>query len=170
MRAIVLATSLSLGLLAGCANLAPDYVRPALPVPATVDGRHAGTQVLGELEWQRVVADMRLRKTIELALSNNRDLRIAALNIEKARAQYQIERAPGFPAVNATASGNSALNGFGLVLSLLCIITGFWHQQTVGWEESKVLFTISFLMGAAHFGFYMIRVYRHAGQKEIPRQ
>ena len=44
--------------------------------------------------------------------------------------------------------GNSALNGFGLVLSLLCIITGFWHQQTVGWEESKVLFTISFLMGA----------------------
>ena len=66
--------------------------------------------------------------------------------------------------------GNSALNGFGLVLSLLCIITGFWHQQTVGWEESKVLFTISFLMGAAHFGFYMIRVYRHAGQKEIPRQ
>lgn len=66
--------------------------------------------------------------------------------------------------------GNSALNGFGLVLSLLCIITGFWHQQTVGWEESKVLFTISFLMGAAHFGFYMIRVYRHTGQKEIPRQ
>lgn len=66
--------------------------------------------------------------------------------------------------------GNSALNGFGLVLSLLCIITGFWHQQTVGWEESKVLFTISFLMGAAHFGFYMIRVYRHAWQKEIPRQ
>lgn len=66
--------------------------------------------------------------------------------------------------------GNSALNGFGLVLSLLCIITGFWHQQTVGWEESKVLFTISFLMGAAHFGLYMIRVYRHAGQKEIPRQ
>lgn len=66
--------------------------------------------------------------------------------------------------------GNSALNGFGLVLSLLCIITGFWHQQTVGWEESKVLFTISFLMGAAHFWFYMIRVYRHAGQKEIPRQ
>ena len=66
--------------------------------------------------------------------------------------------------------GDSALNGFGLVLSLLCIITGFWHQQTVGWEESKVLFTISFLMGAAHFGFYMIRVYRHAGQKEIPRQ
>lgn len=66
--------------------------------------------------------------------------------------------------------GNSALNGFGLVLSLLCIITGFWHQQTVGWEESKVLFTISFLMGAAHFGFYMIRVYCHAGQKEIPRQ
>ena len=66
--------------------------------------------------------------------------------------------------------GNSALNGFGLVLSLLCIITGFWHQQTVGWEESKVLFTISFLMGDAHFGFYMIRVYRHAGQKEIPRQ
>ena len=103
-------SALCLGLLAGCANLAPDYARPALPVPASVDGRNVAEQTLGELDWLRVVAEPRLRKTIELALANNRDLRIAALNIEKARAQYQIERAASFPAVNATASGNSALN------------------------------------------------------------
>ena len=103
-------SALCLGLLAGCANLAPDYARPVLPVPATVDGRNVAEQTLGELDWLSVVAEPRLRKTIELALANNRDLRIAALNIEKARAQYQIERAASFPAVNATASGNSALN------------------------------------------------------------
>ena len=66
--------------------------------------------------------------------------------------------------------GNSALNGFGLVLSLLCIITGFWHQQTVGWEESKVHITKSFFKGAATFGIYKIWVSRHDGIFEIPRQ
>ena len=96
-------------LLAGCANLAPDYARPQLPVPATVDGAGAAaTQALGDLEWRRVITDERLKNTVELALANNRDLRIAVLNIEKARAQYRIESAARFPAVDATADGNSS--------------------------------------------------------------
>jgi multidrug efflux system outer membrane protein len=109
MRRPVLVSSLiCLSLLAGCANLAPDYARPELPVPATVDGRSASTQAPVALDWQRVITAERLRKTVELALTNNRDLRIAALNIEKARAQYGIEDAARYPALNATASGNSA--------------------------------------------------------------
>ena len=98
-------------LLAGCANLAPDYARPQLPVPATVDGAGVGAAAaptLGDLEWRRVITDERLKNTVELALANNRDLRIAVLNIEKARAQYRIESAARFPAVDATADGNSA--------------------------------------------------------------
>jgi multidrug efflux system outer membrane protein len=105
-----------LSLLAGCANLAPNYARPELPVPATVDGRSAGenaktgatAQSFTQPEWQTLVTDARLRQVIELAIANNRDLRIAALNIEKARAQYRIEDAARYPAVDASGSGTSS--------------------------------------------------------------
>ena len=99
-----------LALLAGCANLAPDYARPELPVPATVDGRSATASAAIDLDWQHVITNERLKKTVELALTNNRDLRIAALNIEKARAQYQIQEAALYPAVSATAGGTSTRN------------------------------------------------------------
>ena len=46
-------------------------------------------------------------KLIEIALANNRDLRVAALNVERARAQFQIQRADQWPTVNATAQGVS---------------------------------------------------------------
>ena len=95
-------------LLAGCANLAPDYARPELPVPATVDGQNATAKALADIEWQKVVTDDRLKQTIELALANNRDLRIAALNIQTARAQYRIEDAALYPEVNATLAGTSS--------------------------------------------------------------
>ena len=98
-----------LALLAGCANLAPDYARPELPVPASLD--HAAAPSVpstARLDWQAVVTDARLKKTVELALANNRDLRIAALNIEKARAQYQIQDAALYPTVSGTLSGSSA--------------------------------------------------------------
>ncbi len=47
-----------------------------------------------------------MQKLIALALENNRDLRVAALNIERFRAQYQIQRSDLFPKVDATAGGN----------------------------------------------------------------
>ena len=110
MRIFKLTISLlSLSLLASCANLAPDYARPELPVPASLDISSAQlTQSTARLDWQEVITDTRLKKTIELALTNNRDLRIAALNIEKARAQYQIEESALYPTVSASASGTSS--------------------------------------------------------------
>jgi len=108
MRRSALACSLlCLSLLAGCANLAPDYTRPELPVPTTVDGAAATTKTFVQPSWQRLVTDKRLRNVVELAVSNNRDLRIAALNIDKARAQYRIEDAARYPSVDASASGTS---------------------------------------------------------------
>jgi multidrug efflux system outer membrane protein len=56
------------------------------------------------LGWRDFFIDPRLQKLIEQALANNRDLRVAAMNTEKARAQYQIQRADLFPSVSATAS------------------------------------------------------------------
>ena len=108
------ASALALLALAGCTSLAPDYARPALPVPATLNGtngpnRSEGTALApetGPMGWQEFLQEPRLRELVALALQNNRDLRVAVLAIEKARAQYGVEQSNRFPAVGATAAGN----------------------------------------------------------------
>ncbi|MBI3144221.1 MAG: efflux transporter outer membrane subunit, partial [Pseudogulbenkiania sp.] len=105
---------LAAALLAGC-SLAPTYQRPAAPVSGQwpsgpAYGGDAATQaaaksgVAADIGWREFFADARLQKLIELALANNRDLRVAMLNVEQTRAQYQIQRADLFPAIDATAS------------------------------------------------------------------
>ncbi|MGF6127583.1 multidrug efflux system outer membrane protein [Pseudomonas frederiksbergensis] len=95
--------------LGGC-SLIPDYQRPAAPVapqypqsaayaPAQADGNAA------EQGWRDQFRDPALQQLIQSALSNNRDLRVAALNVEAYRAQYQIQRADLYPAVSASGSG-----------------------------------------------------------------
>ena len=56
--------------------------------------------------------------------------------------------------------GHQTLNMIGIVLSILCVITGLWHQQTVGWEESKILLIISFVFAFTHLAFYMVRIWK----------
>ncbi|MGD0235555.1 MAG: AdeC/AdeK/OprM family multidrug efflux complex outer membrane factor [Syntrophorhabdales bacterium] len=93
---------------AGC-TMAPHYTRPAPPVPAEWPSGPAYKGVAGgptdqaaaDIGWREFYADERLRKVIVLALNNNRDLRVAALNIERARGLYRIQRAELFPSVNA---------------------------------------------------------------------
>ncbi|WP_026437269.1 efflux transporter outer membrane subunit [Acidovorax sp. JHL-9] len=103
---------LALLTLAGCTSLAPDYARPALPVPATLPGAEGqpGTPVpdSGPMGWQDFLQEPRLRELVALALQNNRDLRVAVLAIEKARAQYGVEQSNRFPAVGATGAGTRA--------------------------------------------------------------
>ncbi|MBN2517140.1 MAG: efflux transporter outer membrane subunit [Deltaproteobacteria bacterium] len=99
--------------LGGC-TLAPSYTRPASPVPdawpigAAYDEITAADKLPAaqEVAWQEVFTDERLQKVIEIAVTNNRDLRLAALNVEKARALYGIQRAELFPVVNAAGSGS----------------------------------------------------------------
>lgn len=91
------------GLLSGCVNLAPNYSRPDLPVPAAVDGsKSTQTTKMTVPKWQDVVTEERLRKVIQLALENNRNLRIAGLNVDKARATYGITNAERFPSIQAS--------------------------------------------------------------------
>lgn len=107
------ASALALLALAGCTSLAPDYARPMLPVPATLNGTNGpngseGTALApetGPMGWQEFLQEPRLRELVALALQNNRDLRVAVLAIEKARAQYGVEQSNRFPAVGATAAG-----------------------------------------------------------------
>lgn len=107
--AVVMAIS-AMAALSGCANLAPDFMRPAAPIPATwpetgsavVGNGNDSGKTLAEIGWQEFFSDNRLKQLVELSLQNNRDLRVAALNIERARAQYQIADANRFPAINAS--------------------------------------------------------------------
>lgn len=91
--------------LAGC-SFAPTYERPAAPVAlAWPSGEGEAGALVSEMDWRDFAMDARLREAIELALANNRDLRVATLNIEQVRAQYQIQRAARLPTLNAVATG-----------------------------------------------------------------
>lgn len=95
--------------LSGCINLAPDYQTPVAPVPAQWPAAQATSgNAAADIGWEAFFTDARLRDTLKLALGNNRDLRVAALDIEKARAQYRITQADLFPSVSASASGTRA--------------------------------------------------------------
>ena len=97
----------------GC-SLAPQYTQPHAPVPATWPSGPAyeaaeGTTdaaAAGEIPWREFFVDERLQQVIRAALENNRDLRLAALNVQRARALYGIQRAALYPAVDATANGS----------------------------------------------------------------
>jgi multidrug efflux system outer membrane protein len=110
-----LATPLVLAMaLGGCMSLAPTYERPAAPVAAAfpvIPGAAASpatNTAASAIAWESFFADARLKQLIGLALANNRDLRVAILNIEQARAQYQIRRADTLPTVAVGVSGSRA--------------------------------------------------------------
>lgn len=98
-------------LLSAC-SLAPDYQRPELPVAQAWPAGQAYEGIEGvidadveQVKWQSFFLSKPMQRVIDLALANNRDLRVAALRIEQARAAYQIERAAFVPALNVTGSG-----------------------------------------------------------------
>ncbi len=102
-------------LLAGCGSLAPTYERPAAPVPAQLplaaaEAASVAAAPAAPLAWQDFVRDPAPRRLVELALANNRDLRVAALNVERARAQLDVSLADRYPTVGVGISANSAPN------------------------------------------------------------
>ncbi|WP_082988248.1 efflux transporter outer membrane subunit [Bordetella bronchialis] len=99
--------------LAGC-TLMPDYERPAAPIDAAYPSGPAyrsanqaavppGGVPAADVGWRDFFTDPVLQRVIMLSLQNNRDLRVAALNVEAARAQYRIQRSELFPSVAAGA-------------------------------------------------------------------
>ena len=61
--------------------------------------------------------------------------------------------------MQAHRKGETALNLIGIALSVLCVITGLWHQQTVGWDETKVLLGISFVFAFTHMAYFLRRLH-----------
>ncbi|HEY9104174.1 efflux transporter outer membrane subunit [Chitinimonas sp.] len=104
MRLIALPLLLALS---ACA-MTPALVKPDAPIAATYPvalgaGRE---QAIGDLGWKTIFADPRLQRLIELALLNNRDLKLATLNAEAVQSQYRIARAARLPTVEAVGSAS----------------------------------------------------------------
>lgn len=135
-RTAILIIAIAIAGLAGC-SMAPRYSRPEAPVstawptgPAYKDvTEESADKTATDIPWQEFFVNPQLQQLIGLALANNRDLRVAALNIEKSRAQFRIQRSDLFPKVDAGTSANyqrlaEDFSGTGLPMDL--------HQYTVG--------------------------------------
>lgn len=106
MKHSILLTFAVTAVLSAC-TMEPHYSRPtaAGPVPATWNGNAAGkadTASVADIGWRQFFPDPVLQRLIQLALANNRDLRVAVLNVQAAQAQYRIQRADLFPTIEAS--------------------------------------------------------------------
>ncbi len=104
--ALPMFSALTLTILAGC-TMEPKYNRPALPVASnwtTSKGVDAGK--IQDIGWSQFFNQPDMKQVITLALANNRDLRVAALNVDTARATFQIDRAALLPTLDGTADGS----------------------------------------------------------------
>lgn len=94
-------SSLALALTA-CQSLRAPQPEAQANIPPTYIAEQSAASIAAQ-GYQDFFADERLKQVIDLALQNNRDLRTAALNIEKAQQQYQITRNGQLPTVGVNA-------------------------------------------------------------------
>ena len=97
-------------LLAGCVSLAPKYQAPELPIPQqfSLSGNGLVPQTRGYQDsgWRTFFADPQIQRLIDEALRNNRDLRMATLKVQEARAQYRITDADRYPQLNGASQAS----------------------------------------------------------------
>lgn len=80
----------------------------------------------------------------------------ACYGVKHSKLEHNVKRRKGLTILNMT----------GIALSVLSVITGLWHQQTVGWEEDKTLLAISFAFAFTHCAFYMVRIWKQTSEKK----
>ncbi|MEG2569679.1 MAG: TolC family protein, partial [Acinetobacter sp.] len=97
-------------ILTGCVSLAPEYERPALPVPQQFSlsrndlvPASAGYQDTG---WKTFFVDPQARRFIAEALRDNPDLKMATLKVQEAQAQYNVTDADRYPQLNASSDAS----------------------------------------------------------------
>jgi multidrug efflux system outer membrane protein len=144
-----IATAVAL-LAAGC-SLQPTYQQPDAPVSASFPsgaaydrqpdasstasgGRSANALAAADIGWRNFFADARLQRIEELALKNNRDLRVSMLNVEAAQAQYQITRAGLFPSIDAVASKDRSRTPLNLSSSGRTVSNTYSVGLNASWE------------------------------------
>lgn len=108
MRQLKLISLSVIFILTGCLSLAPGYRQPTSPVPQQFSlsqnqlvAPPAGYQETG---WRAFFADPQVKSLIATALVNNRDLRMATLKVQEARAQYGVTDADRYPQLDASTS------------------------------------------------------------------
>jgi len=111
-KSITILLTVLVAFAAGC-TLIPKYDQPKPAVPETWTAGVSSTVKTGgtaavDIPWRDFFADKQLKKVIEQALTNNYDLRIAVLSVEKARALYGIQRSAVIPTVGVLASGDKS--------------------------------------------------------------
>jgi len=133
---------LSLGVMLGGCTMMPKYEQPAAPVNGSWPNGSApsGTNTAAEIDWREFFDDPRLQILIRLALENNRDLRVAALRVEQARAQYRIQRAELYPGVQGAATALrqkfsgavTAFNGGNAITTYTLQVDAAWEADLFG--------------------------------------
>lgn len=105
----ILALAATTAVLAGC-SLAPPYARPqgaappAWPQGGIYPAASADAPDVSAIGWRDFFTDERLRQVIARGIANNRDLRVAAANVLRAREQFRIQRADRLPTIAASGS------------------------------------------------------------------
>ena len=131
-------------LIAGC-SLQPVYERPSAPVAgayptgdaykSSTGGSGSTTLPAADIGWRDFLTDPRLQRLVEMGLANNRDLRVAALNVAQTQAQYRIQRAALFPQISGFADSSSSRTPASLSVTSNATVT---HDYSVGlsaaWE------------------------------------
>jgi multidrug efflux system outer membrane protein len=109
MRALKSLAAMGVSAALAACTMAPRFEKPAAPIAAAFEqaSSDAGAVTASEIGWREFFPDPELQDLIARALHNNRDLRIATLNVEAARAQYRIRRADLVPAVDAQGQANN---------------------------------------------------------------
>ena len=129
-----------IAIVAGC-SLQPVYLQPAMPVSAVYPAGPAYQTPAGstttppavDIGWRDFLTDPRLQRLVEIALANNRDLRVAALNVAQMRAQYRIQRAALLPQVAAAANSPAQRTPGSLSNSGRAVVQ---HEYQVGLSAS----------------------------------
>lgn len=91
-------------LIIGC-TVGPDYTRPAIDVPPAFNNRDRNAQQAANVAWWKQFQDLELDALIAEALANNRDIKIAAANIEQAAAVLTQSRSGFYPQIGYDGSG-----------------------------------------------------------------
>lgn len=105
-KRLTIVTVAAIAALSGC-SLIPDYQRPATPVPIAYPSTYLDGTTAGQappIAWRDYFTAPQLQQLIEIALANNRDLKVAALNLERAQSQLQIQGSALFPSIGVGAS------------------------------------------------------------------